>query len=298
MDAALVSGESVPQSVERGAKVFAGMVNLGAPLRVRVTAAGEHTLLSEIVRLVEAAERGRSRFVALADRVARAYAPVVHATALLTFLGWMVLGGLRLGPRAARGDGRADHHLPLRAGARRARGPGRGEHAAAAQRHPAALADGARAHRPNRPCRARQDRNPDARPAGAGRGRRRRRGAAGRRHHRRQLAPPAGAGAGPRGARHGPRRRCRRAFRPGPDGGREPPRIGTLLRRCRSARRRSFRTLVRRAPAGRRGASPSPTDCGRTRRLRSRPCSSAASRSSCCRAIALPRSPARPPRPA
>jgi P-type Cu2+ transporter len=94
MDAALVSGESVPQSVDCGARVFAGMVNLGAPLRVRVTAAGELTLLSEIVRLVEAAERGRSRFVALADRVARAYAPVVHVTALLTFLGWMVLGGL------------------------------------------------------------------------------------------------------------------------------------------------------------------------------------------------------------
>jgi Cu2+-exporting ATPase len=94
MDAALVSGESVPQSVVPGARVFAGMVNLGAPLRVRVTAAGENTLLSEIVRLVEMAERGRSRFVAIADRVARAYAPVVHVTALLTFLGWMVLGGL------------------------------------------------------------------------------------------------------------------------------------------------------------------------------------------------------------
>jgi Cu2+-exporting ATPase len=94
MDAALVSGESVPQSVEPGAKVFAGMVNLGASLRVRVTAAGENTLLSEIVRLVEAAERGRSRFVAIADRVARAYAPVVHVTALLTFVGWMLLGGL------------------------------------------------------------------------------------------------------------------------------------------------------------------------------------------------------------
>ncbi|MFO1082805.1 MAG: copper-translocating P-type ATPase [Reyranellaceae bacterium] len=94
LDAALVSGESLPQAVEPGARVFAGMVNLGTPLRVRVTAAGEHTLLSEIVRLVEAAERGRSRFVALADRVARAYAPVVHMTALLTFLGWVLLGGL------------------------------------------------------------------------------------------------------------------------------------------------------------------------------------------------------------
>ena len=94
LDAALVNGESVPQSVAPGAKVFAGMVNLGAPLRMKVTAAGQRTLLSEIVRLVEAAERGRSRFVALAERVARAYAPVVHATALLTFLGWLLLGGL------------------------------------------------------------------------------------------------------------------------------------------------------------------------------------------------------------
>jgi Cu2+-exporting ATPase len=94
LDAALVSGESLPRSVEPGALVFAGMVNLGAPLRVRITAAGERTLLSEIVRLVEAAERGRSRFVAIADRLARAYAPFVHLTALLTFLGWMLLGGL------------------------------------------------------------------------------------------------------------------------------------------------------------------------------------------------------------
>jgi Cu2+-exporting ATPase len=94
LDTALVSGESVPRPVEPGAQVFAGMVNLGTPLRVRVTAAGERTLLSEIVRLVEAAERGRSRFVAIADRLAHAYAPVVHLTALLTFLGWMLLGDL------------------------------------------------------------------------------------------------------------------------------------------------------------------------------------------------------------
>ena len=94
LDAALVSGESVPATVRPGDKVFAGMVNVGATLRVRVGAVGERTLLAEIVRLVEAAERGRSRFVALADRVARAYAPVVHLTALLTFLGWFFLAGL------------------------------------------------------------------------------------------------------------------------------------------------------------------------------------------------------------
>jgi Cu2+-exporting ATPase len=94
LDGSLITGESLPFAVVPGDKVVAGMVNIGAPLKVEVTASGEHTVLAEIVRLVEAAEHGRSRFVALADRVARAYAPVVHLTALLTFLGWMFLGGL------------------------------------------------------------------------------------------------------------------------------------------------------------------------------------------------------------
>ncbi|MBS0520501.1 MAG: cadmium-translocating P-type ATPase [Proteobacteria bacterium] len=94
LDASLISGESLPVAVAPGARVVAGTVNLGAPLRVRVTAAGEATLLAEIVRLVEAAEHGRSKFIALADRVARAYAPVVHLTALVTFIGWLVLGAL------------------------------------------------------------------------------------------------------------------------------------------------------------------------------------------------------------
>ena len=65
---------------------------------------GEGTLLAEIVRLMELAEQRRARFVALADRVARAYAPVVHSLALLTFLGWTLSWAARLaaGPAATR----------------------------------------------------------------------------------------------------------------------------------------------------------------------------------------------------
>ena len=82
----------MPQRVGPGERVFAGTINLGAPLRIRVRAVGEGTLLAEIVRLMELAEQRRSRFVAIADRVARAYAPVVHSLALLTFLGWTLSG--------------------------------------------------------------------------------------------------------------------------------------------------------------------------------------------------------------
>ncbi|MDX1575917.1 MAG: heavy metal translocating P-type ATPase, partial [Kiloniellales bacterium] len=55
--------------------VFAGTLNLGAPLTVAVTAVGEGTLLAEIVRLMENAEQRRARYVALADRISRVYAP-------------------------------------------------------------------------------------------------------------------------------------------------------------------------------------------------------------------------------
>lgn len=93
LDTSLITGESVPARVTPGTPVFAGTVNLGRPLRIRARAAGEDTLLAEIVRLMEAAEQRRARFVVLADRVARLYAPAVHGLALLTFLAWwLVLG--------------------------------------------------------------------------------------------------------------------------------------------------------------------------------------------------------------
>ncbi|HLO75512.1 MAG TPA: heavy metal translocating P-type ATPase metal-binding domain-containing protein [Magnetospirillum sp.] len=88
VDTALISGESVPVAVAVGDRVFAGTVNLSAPLRLTVAAVGERTLLAEIVRMMEVAEQGRAKYVALADRVARWYAPVVHVAALSTFLGW------------------------------------------------------------------------------------------------------------------------------------------------------------------------------------------------------------------
>jgi Cu2+-exporting ATPase len=92
IDASLVTGESVPEQVQAGASVFAGTLNLGAPLVIRVTKRDDDSLLAEIVRLMETAEQGRARYVRIADRAARIYSPAVHIMALATLFLWFALG--------------------------------------------------------------------------------------------------------------------------------------------------------------------------------------------------------------
>jgi Cu2+-exporting ATPase len=89
LDRSMVTGETNPESVGPGADVHAGMLNLSGPLHVRVTATGETTLLAEIARMVENAERGRTRYDRWADQAARIYAPGVHIVAATAFIGWL-----------------------------------------------------------------------------------------------------------------------------------------------------------------------------------------------------------------
>lgn len=92
LDLSLLTGESAPQAVAAGSAVHAGTLNLEGPLQVRVTAAGKDTAIADIARLMEQAAQGRSRYVRIADRAARYYAPAVHALAAISFAGWMIAG--------------------------------------------------------------------------------------------------------------------------------------------------------------------------------------------------------------
>jgi len=92
LDLSLLTGESLPQSAGVGDTVHAGTLNLDAPLTVRVTAAAEDSSLAEIARLMGEAGQGRSRYVRIADRAARLYAPAVHTLAAASFVTWLLLG--------------------------------------------------------------------------------------------------------------------------------------------------------------------------------------------------------------
>lgn len=91
-DQSLLTGESDPVALRAGDAVLAGTLNLGAPVDVRVTQAGHDTTLAEIARLMEASTQNRSRYVRIADRAARLYAPAVHSLAAITVIGWLLAG--------------------------------------------------------------------------------------------------------------------------------------------------------------------------------------------------------------
>jgi Cu2+-exporting ATPase len=92
VDESLITGETAPRTVAPGALIYAGTVNLSGSLVSEATATDQNTLLAEIGRLMLAAEQARGRYVRLADRAARFYAPAVHILSLVTFIGWLVTG--------------------------------------------------------------------------------------------------------------------------------------------------------------------------------------------------------------
>lgn len=93
IDSALVSGESLPRAVAVGDRLQAGTLNLTGPITFEATAAASESFLAEMMRMMEAAEAGRSAYRRIADRAARLYAPVIHTIALVTFAGWMIATG-------------------------------------------------------------------------------------------------------------------------------------------------------------------------------------------------------------
>ena len=92
VDESMITGESKTVPKGAGARVIAGTVASGGSLRVRITAIGDQTALSGIMRLVATAQASGSRTQALADRAAAIlfYVAVVSGAITLTY--WWLSG--------------------------------------------------------------------------------------------------------------------------------------------------------------------------------------------------------------
>jgi len=91
VDAALLTGESVPVDVTVGDAVTGATVNAGGRLVVEATRVGADTRLARMARLVEDAQNGKAEVQRLADRISAVFVPAVIVLAVATFGAWLGL---------------------------------------------------------------------------------------------------------------------------------------------------------------------------------------------------------------
>lgn len=91
VDLALLTGESIPVPVGPGGELVGGSVNGEGSLVMKVTAIGQNTRLSRIIRLVADAQGSKAPIARLADKVSYYFVPAVMLFALLSAMAWLFL---------------------------------------------------------------------------------------------------------------------------------------------------------------------------------------------------------------
>lgn len=92
VDESMLTGESLPVNKTVGSPVIGATVNKSGRLIIEATHVGAETALAQIVRLVEQAQGSKAPIQRVADRVSGVFVPIVLVLALLTFLGWLLIG--------------------------------------------------------------------------------------------------------------------------------------------------------------------------------------------------------------
>jgi Cu2+-exporting ATPase len=89
VNTAWLTGESRPARATPGTPVFAGTVNVTAPIRVRVRQAGEATRVARVLQQVEESARRRAPVVLFANRLAGVFVGSTLVLAALTWAIWL-----------------------------------------------------------------------------------------------------------------------------------------------------------------------------------------------------------------
>ncbi len=92
VDESMLTGEPLPAVKQPGDDLTAGTVNGNSPLQLRVARTGAETVLGQIMALVDAAQKEKSKSQRLADKISAVFVPVILAIAAATLAGWLLAG--------------------------------------------------------------------------------------------------------------------------------------------------------------------------------------------------------------
>jgi len=92
VDESMITGESIPVEKVEGEPLIGATVNQRGLLRMRATNVGADTVLANIIRMVEQAQGSKAPIQRQADTISGIFVPVVLVVALLTFIGWAIIG--------------------------------------------------------------------------------------------------------------------------------------------------------------------------------------------------------------
>lgn len=92
LDESMLTGESKPVQKVKGDKVIAGSINGSGSFKVTVSHAAKDSYLSQVVKLVDDAQKSKSQTQLLADTAAKWLTVIALVTGIGTFLYWYLTG--------------------------------------------------------------------------------------------------------------------------------------------------------------------------------------------------------------
>lgn len=100
VDESMVTGEPTPSAKRSNDRVLAGTIPHQGRLRLRAQQVGKDTALAHIIEMVRQAQNSKAPVQRVVDRAASVFVPVVMGLSLLTFVVWLIVGGVAAVPQA------------------------------------------------------------------------------------------------------------------------------------------------------------------------------------------------------
>ena len=94
IDESMISGEPIPVEKKLNDKVLAGTINQNGAFVMSAEKVGRETVLAQIIRMVQEAQGTKAPVQRIVDKVTAVFVPTVLAIAILTFIVWMIVGGV------------------------------------------------------------------------------------------------------------------------------------------------------------------------------------------------------------